>query len=255
MQAHVRTAAPPAAEPVPLRALRELLHTAEYTGASIQGLLGTEHELLVRLADYPVHQRRLEGDESALAALVRLFVLIVDMDVEAADRALQPLGVDGLERLRLVASEGSLVRATARLVPHDDLVLASDLPGDLGAEHVAGVHRPSATLGYLTVRRPVERALDLCTGCGIQALLAASHAGRVVATDVNERALEFAAFNTAVNGVENIELRHGQLPRAGARRALRARRLQPAVRDLTGVPVPLPRQRARRRPGQRRARA
>ena len=38
-------------------------------------------------------------------------------------------------------------------------------------------------------------ALDLGTGCGIQALLAAKHSERVVATDVNERALAFAAFN------------------------------------------------------------
>ena len=131
------------------------------------------------------------------------------LDVEEADRALQPLGVTGLEQLRLVEVEGSLVRASVRLVPHDELAVASDLSGDPGAEHVAGVHRPSATLGHLTVRRPVERALDLCTGCGIQALLASRHAGRVVATDVNERALEFAAFNAAVNGVENIELRRG----------------------------------------------
>jgi len=35
------------------------------------------------------------------------------------------------------------------------------------------------------------------------------HAERVVATDVNERALAFAAFNLALNGVENVELRAG----------------------------------------------
>ena len=202
-------AATPARDSASLRDLRKLLRAAEYSGPSIQERLGTEGDLLVRTSDHPVHLRRLEGDPSALAALVRLFVLVADMDAEEADRALQPLGVDGLERLRLVESEGAIVRARVRLVPHDELVVASDLPGDLGAEHVASVHHPSATLGYLTVRRPVERALDLCTGCGIQALLASRHAGLVVATDVNERALEFAAFNAAVNGVENLELRHG----------------------------------------------
>jgi hypothetical protein len=53
--------------------------------------------------------------------------------------------------------------------------------------------------------------LDLGTGCGIQALLAAKHSERVVATDVNERALAFAAFNAAPNGIENVELGPGNL--------------------------------------------
>ena len=59
------------------------------------------------------------------------------------------------------------------------------------------------------MRRPVARALDVGTGNGIQALLAARHAEHVVATDVSERALAFAAFNCALNGVENVELRQG----------------------------------------------
>jgi SAM-dependent methyltransferase len=141
--------------------------------------------------------------------LTRLFLLLAEVDVVSADQALAPLGVEGLERLRLVETLDGRVRATVRIVPHGRLVLASDLPGLVGAEHVAGIHGPSATLGHLTVRRPVARALDVATGSGIQALLAARHAERVVATDVNERALAFAAFNVAVNGVDNVELRHG----------------------------------------------
>ena len=72
-----------------------------------------------------------------------------------------------------------------------------------------GVQPPSTVLARLTVRRPVARALDVGTGCGIQAILASRHAERVVATDVSERALAFAQFNLAVNGIENVELRQG----------------------------------------------
>ena len=110
--------------------------------------------------------------------------------------------------------------ATARLIPHDDLLIASDLPETgAGGDHVPGVQRPSNTLANLTVRRPVRRALDVGTGNGIQALLAARHAEHVVATDVNERALAFARFNVALNGVENVELRQGSFlePVAGER--------------------------------------
>ena len=105
------------------------------------------------------------------------------------------------------------MRALVRVVPHDELLIASDRQLEPGADarpdHVAGVHRPSLTLSHLTVRRPVETALDVGTGNGIQAILAARHSGRVVATDVNARALEFAAFNAQLNGVENVELREG----------------------------------------------
>jgi methylase of polypeptide subunit release factors len=66
------------------------------------------------------------------------------------------------------------------------------------------------------VRRPVAAVLDVATGCGIQALLAAPHAEHVVATDVNERALAFAEFNAALNGIENVEFRAGSFFEAAA---------------------------------------
>jgi SAM-dependent methyltransferase len=106
--------------------------------------------------------------------------------------------------------DGSL-RATLKLVPHGDLLIASDRDDDgpTGSDWVAGMHPPSVTLAKLTVRTRVERALDVATGNGIQALLASRHVDAVVATDVNPRALTFAELNADLNGVSNIELREG----------------------------------------------
>jgi len=64
-------------------------------------------------------------------------------------------------------------------------------------------------LAHLTVRRGGERALDLCAGNGIQAILLAAHAEHVVATDVNERALAYTRLNAALNGADNVETRAG----------------------------------------------
>jgi hypothetical protein len=64
-------------------------------------------------------------------------------------------------------------------------------------------------LAHLTVRGEEERALDLCAGNGIQAILLAAHASHVVATDVNTRALAYATFNAALNDVANVEVRAG----------------------------------------------
>jgi hypothetical protein len=55
----------------------------------------------------------------------------------------------------------------------------------------------------------VSRALDLGTGCGVQALHLAHHSDRVVATDINARAVWAAGFNAALNALDNIEARGG----------------------------------------------
>jgi methylase of polypeptide subunit release factors len=191
--------------------LREVLLAAGFTGEGVRAALRAGSDVLARLVDVALHERRLEGNEP-LGTLVKLLVLESSTDEEAARRAFAPLRLDGLERLGLVERGAGEVRPLVRIVPHDELLIASDRRVRGGAsrpDHVAGVHGPSLTLSHLTVRRPVDTALDVGTGCGIQAILAARHSGRVVATDVNARALGFAAFNAQLNGVDNIELREG----------------------------------------------
>jgi methylase of polypeptide subunit release factors len=75
---------------------------------------------------------------------------------------------------------------------------------------VLGISSASSSLAQLTVRDPVGRALDLGTGCGVQALHLADHVGEVVATDVNERALAMTRLNAALNGVA-FDVRRGSL--------------------------------------------
>jgi hypothetical protein len=79
----------------------------------------------------------------------------------------------------------------------------------VGADHVLGISPASTSLAQLTIREPVGSSLDLGTGCGVQALHLARHSGRVVATDVNERALRLARLNAALNGIGNVDVRAG----------------------------------------------
>ncbi len=69
----------------------------------------------------------------------------------------------------------------------------------------------SRWLARATVRRPVKAALDLCTGSGVHALLAAAHSQRVVAVDINPRAARCTRFNTQASGASNIEVVAGDL--------------------------------------------
>ncbi len=75
-------------------------------------------------------------------------------------------------------------------------------------DFVLGIASASNSLARLTLRDSVESALDLGCGCGILALQLASHAKRVVATDISERACHFTRFNALLNDV-SIDVRQG----------------------------------------------
>jgi len=83
---------------------------------------------------------------------------------------------------------------------------ASDPP-----DYVATYTPTSQLCDFLTPRPHVARALDVGTGNGVHALLAARHSDNVVATDVNARALAFTELNAALNELTNVECRKGGL--------------------------------------------
>ena len=77
-------------------------------------------------------------------------------------------------------------------------------------DHVLGIGGATLTLLEMTVRESVESALDVGCGCGIQALYLATHASRVVATDLSARACALTQFNAALNEA-TIDVREGSL--------------------------------------------
>jgi methylase of polypeptide subunit release factors len=163
------------------------------------------------------------GDDAA-AALARLF-LLGHTEPESAVAAALPLAA--ARRAGLVEAAGDGVRAALDLRPYGEegvswwvvSDLGSDVrPGPLRPDHVLGVGSASVTLARATVRRPVRTALDVGTGCGVQALHLSRHAGAVTATDVLPRALELARLTARLNRLD-WELLPGDLldPVAGRR--------------------------------------
>ena len=80
----------------------------------------------------------------------------------------------------------------------------------LSDDHVLGIGGATLTLLEMTVREQVDSALDVGCGCGIQALYLATHADRVVATDLSSRACALTQFNAALNEAV-IDVREGSL--------------------------------------------
>ena len=166
---------------------------------------------------------RASGD-GALETLARLFLLAQSEPRALVARALAPdqelrVSVESLisaDLLEADPADGSRVRAVAGLVPLGDHLFLRDFPRNITGKppepnHVLAVGGASVLVSQLTPRDKVDLALDLGTGQGFQAVLAASHASRVIATDVNPRALRLAATSCALNGVRNVELREGSL--------------------------------------------
>jgi methylase of polypeptide subunit release factors len=193
--------------------LRAALRNARYTADGLAESLG-EHGFVPRGDNVPIALRLLGDDPRS--TLIRLFLLELEVPVAEAEPALP---VAAAEACGLVEVRDGTLSPQVQLIPAGDLVFACDRPGGGGREHVVGPAPSGLLLANLTVRRPVASTLDLGTGCGIQAVAALRHTKRVVATDVNPRALEFTDFNRLLNGGGNMELREGSLyePVAGER--------------------------------------
>ncbi len=165
--------------------------------------------------------RALGEASDPLAVLARLWLLQRTVPAAALESALPGL-VAPMVAEEFLHRDGDEVRAALDIRPYasDDGAsgwVVSDLSPNLDTDvrpirpdFVLGVSSASTTLAQLTVRRPVARALDLGTGCGVQTLHLARHAASVTATDLNPRALELAAVTAALNGVD-VDLRLGSL--------------------------------------------
>jgi SAM-dependent methyltransferase len=202
------------ADPDDFQRLRELLARSNYTDAGILEALGVTELSTPRASDLPPLLRRTNRG-TALDTLIRLFLIGVPTDLDATRRALDPMALEAWIEAGLLECQRGQVVALIKLLPYKELVLAFDAPRALetGArsDFVMGIGSSTLTLANLAIRRRSGLTLDLGTGCGIQAFLAAAHSDLVYAVDRNPRASKFTAFNARLNGFTNIECLTGDL--------------------------------------------
>ena len=203
------------------RALGDRLRSIDITTAGTAPLLQTAGDVhpLMRKAVVRWHLRRAEG----LVPLALRMLVFGDPIKEDDARAVLgdvPLGplVDAGFLTRGdagFASSFSVGVLDDQYLVYDDLRSFSDAVMGLSDATVtlARAALPSADVG------DVKTALDLGCGSGTVAFVLAKKAARVIATDVNPRAIELARVGIALNGLQNVELRQGDLfgPVAGER--------------------------------------
>lgn len=204
--------------------LADRLNALDYTVEGVRRYLGPVAAAALDREEVVPAARALSKDTSPLATVITAFLLGETVDASTLEGS---LGLTISELMDLVECDGSEVRGQVEVAPYGsdqhDWWVASDWSSrrtgrPTAAEHVLGVGRASTMLAQCTVRPEVDRALDVGTGCGVQAFHLAGHARSVTATDVSRRCLALAGFNASVNRIM-LDLRMGNLlePVAGER--------------------------------------
>ena len=193
-------------------ALGAALRRVRYSEESVLDMLGEDAYSHDR-DELPRDERRVEP--TRLGTVVRAIFLQLPVSRAELAGAVGERAVEALESIGF-AERADVYRPRARILPVGDLYVASDdYPQQEGRDdppdYVAAYTLTSRVCDCLTPRVRGGRALDVGTGSGVQALLAARHASHVVATDINPRALAFTEVNAALNGFTNVEPRLGSL--------------------------------------------
>jgi methylase of polypeptide subunit release factors len=114
--------------------------------------------------------------------------------------------VDNAVEMRLAEKNGRFLESKVCLFPcYGKYVVTDRAAKNTSINQVMWLWGESFLLGGLVKRSQCRRATDLGTGSGVHAILASGHCREIVAVDINPRAIEFAKFNGALNGIDNIE--------------------------------------------------
>ncbi|HEY3486220.1 MAG TPA: methyltransferase, partial [Ilumatobacteraceae bacterium] len=197
-----------------VRRARDVVDAAGYTLEAVTERVGPDvFAHLSARERAPLVRATRAGDR--LDVLLRLFLIGEPVPHDDARAALAPMAVDEWVAGGLVAVNGDEVEGLMTLRPlggPERRLVAHDRPDRSGAvqpDHVVGVSASTVALAGATIRRPIDAAFDLGTGCGIQALHAADHSASVVASDLNQRAVACATLTMELNDIGHVSVRSG----------------------------------------------
>ena len=213
---------------VHFRQLRAFLTDSYYSETAVCKRLGLERpQHYLTLHPNPASPRAMQDP---LDLAMRLFLIGEMVKNHELEKWASPPAIDAMRGLGLIARhsrEPENWYATAALYPAHGLYLVSDRwssPEDAPIEMAADVVYPAVTVntGHFLETLPPEPCdsfLDLCSGSGVAALVAASrYARHAWSTDVTESSTRCAEFSRLLNGIENLTVAQGDLYQAAGKR-------------------------------------
>jgi carbamoyltransferase len=205
--------------------LGAVLEAAGYRESAICALLKVD--ALQQIEPTRLHYyNRFVLPDSPLGNLIRLFLLRAALPEASAEALFGADLFNALLKLNLLHPREGGIASRVDIWSLEGLFLATDhrymvlgAADHLDESPVMYIGLDSRGLVHSAPRAPCGRVLDLCTGSGVQALIASRYANETVGVDLNPRAVRFARFNAQLNGIENASFRQGDLyaPVAGER--------------------------------------
>ena len=202
----------PRVDPQAAQRLRSWFDGIGFSVAGLTELFATDDPPIPSRFNLPAMLARMQ-DPTPRNVAARWFVAGQAVPREVAALGVGPQSLADLQTLGLLREYRNDLVPTVMLIPFAEYFVASDLfqrlAGPSSFDYVLPINPTARHLWNFTIREPAESALDLCTGCGVHALGLADRCRRVIATDLNARAVAIAQFNAAFNGFENVDCRSG----------------------------------------------
>ena len=202
------------ADPDDYARMRDVLTAANYNDESILKTVGQD----AVSAQKDSYRLALHDKLKAMTpqeSLILLFLVGKSMNIQAARAAVAPMPLEKWVEAGLITVTDNRAVSPIQLTPFCGVFMAYDRPliayDQAIEDYVMGVGSSTMTLANITVRRHVNKTLDLGSGCGTHAFLAACHSDQVFAVDRNPRATAFAQFNANLNGLANVHAVTGSL--------------------------------------------
>ncbi len=204
-----------------LRRTADRLRTLGYTEDGIRERLGLDDVSDIELEQYPYYINERLRRRDRLDVAILLFLLQGVIAVEELNTLFDKEERVLLRKVGLLLAEKSsrTYRAAASVYPLRDRLFVADhrfkhmawTRSRAARDPVMFLSRESYQLARATIRKRARAVLDVGTGAGVHAILAAAHAERCVGTDSNPRATNFARLNAILNDAWNTTFLDGDL--------------------------------------------
>ncbi len=192
-----------------------------YSESKVRERLGLGDLSDLQMRAIPIYRKERLSRRCPLDTAIDLFLLQGLVPAGELDRLLDKSDTDVLARSGVLAfTAAGAASSNLSLYPVDNRLIFSDHAWPqlcksestaVSPDQVMFVGADSRWLARATVRSHVSGALDLCTGSGIHALLAAEHCRKISAVDINPRAVRCTRFNAMALGCRNLEVFEGDL--------------------------------------------
>lgn len=185
----------------------------KYTEENVFQRLGVKDIEYILLKYFPIYLNFKLRENTPLDRLIRLFLLAIPLDEREMEEIFDPDEIKLCREVGLISHNENGYFSTVDLFPCRGGFFASD--HRFRDKYSKNYVYPPGLDSYMLARGMIDNkskyTLDLCTGSGIQAILASRFSKKVIGVDMNHRAINFARFNALLNQADNVRFLAGDL--------------------------------------------